>query len=235
MRISQSHSNRRAHNWLIYDVGDYWLQAHTFLYHGTLYDLGCGETPYKDWLLRYADHYVGVDWSDSLHKAKADIIANLNKPLPIESEVADTILSLSVMEHLSEPQIMLSEAYRILKPGGALVLQVPWQWKVHEEPFDFFRYTPYGLHMQLEHAGFSDIDVQAQAGFFTMITMKLNYFSLRLIRGPLLLRVMLRGFFEVFWYLGQHVAPLLDRLDRNWALEATGYIATARKSGVAKS
>ena len=118
MTISQAHPNRRSHNWLIYDIGDAWLTRFKDHCKGHLYDLGCGEMPYKDWLLNYADTYTGVDWGSSLHDLKADILADLNEPLPIENEVADTVISLSVMEHLREPQVFLSEANRILKPGG---------------------------------------------------------------------------------------------------------------------
>jgi SAM-dependent methyltransferase len=115
---SKHHANRRPHNWIMYDLQDKALFSSIPLFSGDLYDLGCGETPYKDWLLQYVDRYVGVDWSDSFHNIKADIVANLNEPLPIEDAVADTVLSFSVMEHLSEPQLMLKEAFRILKPGG---------------------------------------------------------------------------------------------------------------------
>lgn len=229
MKISSLHSNRRAYNWLVYDNGDRWLESNIDFYRGVAYDLGCGEAPYKNWFLQYVDHYIGVDWSSSLHDIQADIVASLNEPLPIEDHVADTVLSFSVLEHLYEPQLMLNEAYRILKPGGALILQVPWQWWIHEAPYDFFRYTPYGLRLLLERAGFSEINVQAQAGFFTMLTMKLNYFSLRFVRGPRTVRYLIKAFLGVLWYLGQNLAPLLDKLDRYWELEATGYFVTARK------
>jgi hypothetical protein len=53
----------------------------------------------------------GVDWSGTLHELKADILADLNEPLPIEDQVADTVVSLSVLEHLREPQTMLNEAF----------------------------------------------------------------------------------------------------------------------------
>ena len=118
MTISQAHPNRKPHNWLIYDVGDQWLERCKPHIHGRLYDLGCGEMPYKNWLLNHASHYTGVDWGGTLHALKADIVADLNEPLPIDSEVADTVISLSVMEHLREPQAFLGEAYRILRGGG---------------------------------------------------------------------------------------------------------------------
>ena len=89
-------------------------------------------------VLNYASSYLGVDWSDSFHNLSADIQADLNQMLPIESEVADTVVSFSVIEHLHNPQLMLSEAYRILKPNGSFIAQVPWQWGIHEAPYDFF-------------------------------------------------------------------------------------------------
>jgi SAM-dependent methyltransferase len=229
MKISQQHSNRRAHNWLVYDIGDRFLLKYSRHYNGVLYDLGAGESPYKDFFLQYADQYIAVDWAGSYHDTKADIAADLNLPLPIESEVADTVVSLSVMEHLCEPQTMLNEAYRILKPGGGIILQVPWQWWIHEAPYDFFRYTPYGLKYLFEKAGFIDVLVEPQSGFFTMWFLKMNCFSQRLIRGPRPLRWAIKAVLLPFWYLGQKAAPLLDKLDRNWALEASGYYVTAKK------
>ena len=228
---SATHKNRKSHNWLIYDCIDNNLveAAATSHIKGTLYDLGAGESPYKKFFLQYADRYIAVDWEGSFHNTRADIAADLNKALPINSEVADTVVSLSVMEHLFEPQTMLNEAFRILRPGGILLLQVPWQWWIHEAPFDYFRYTPYSLKYMYEKAGFVDITVEPQAGFFTTWIVKFNYFSQRLIRGPRVIRWPLRICFMVVWYTGQKVAPLLDRLDKDWAAEAPGYFVTARK------
>ncbi|WP_138380608.1 class I SAM-dependent methyltransferase [Luteithermobacter gelatinilyticus] len=163
--ISANHSNRRHSNWLIYNINDRFLERYSAYYQGVLHDLGCGEAPYKDYFLKYVDQYIAVDWAESMHKADFDIVADLNQVLPIVSETADTVVSLSVMEHLCEPQVMLNEAFRILKPGGAIILQVPWQWKIHEEPYDFFRYTPYGLKYMFEKAGFSSVCVEPQVGF----------------------------------------------------------------------
>lgn len=228
-KISRNHNNRKLHNWLAYNYGDRFLIKASVHYKGVLYDLGCGETPYRDFFMRYVDEYIGVDWGGSYHDTKADVTADLNKPLPIESEVADTVVSLSVMEHLCEPQVMLNEACRILKPGGRIVLQVPWQWWIHEAPYDFFRYTPYGLKYLFNKAGFIEIEVEAQSGFFTMWILKMNYFSLRFVRGPRILRGLIKMFLAPVWYGGQTLAPILDKLDRNWAAETSGYFVVAKK------
>ncbi|MDZ7662809.1 methyltransferase domain-containing protein [Thiohalophilus sp.] len=206
------------------------MEKHSHLYRGVLYDLGCGETPYKDFFLQYADKYVGVDWSSSYHNTNTDVSANLNEPLPIEPNVADTIVSLSVLEHLCEPQTMLNEAYRILKPGGNIIIQVPWQWQIHEAPYDFFRYTPYGLRYLLEKSGFTDIAIYPQTGYFTTSVMKFNYFTKRcFIRGPKWLRRVMYGVLWPFWQIDQYIAPLLDKIDRNWSLESQGYYVLSKK------
>jgi len=229
--FTKDHKNRKAHNWLIYDSYERIILQRSFveILRGDLYDLGAGESPYKSFFLQYAQKYIAVDWAESFHNTRADIVADLNLPLPIESDVADTVVSLSVVEHLFEPLGMLKEAFRILKSGGGIVLQVPWQWWIHEAPYDFFRYTPYGLKYLFEKAGFVDVNIQAQAGFFTTIVLKMNYFSMRFIRGPRPLRWVIKACLVPMWYFSQKVAPVLDKLDKDWALETTGYFVTARK------
>jgi SAM-dependent methyltransferase len=208
---------------------DRMLEKYSELCCGVVYDLGAGESPYRYFFLNYAAQYIAVDWAGSYHNTKADITADLNQPLPIPSEVADAVVSLSVMEHLCEPQMMLNEAFRILKPGGRIVLQVPWQWWIHEAPYDFFRYTPYGLKYLLEKAAFVNIVVESQSGFFTTAVLKWNYFTSRFVRGPKPLRWLVMAGLLPSWYLGQKLAPFLDKLDHNWALETSGYYATAKK------
>lgn len=227
--ISKKHPNRALHNWLVYSIGDKFLKRSSPLFNGELYDFGCGEGPYKDFFLQYADSYIGVDWAGSLHETTADIAADLNKPIPLDSCLADTVVSLSVLEHLCEPQNMLNEAFRILKPGGNIVLQVPWQWWIHEAPHDYFRYTPYGLNYLFEKAGFVGVSVEAQCGFFTTHLIKFNYFSRRFVRGPKPLRLLILGLLLPIWCLNQLVAPVLDKLDPNWSLETAGYWVTAKK------
>ncbi|MCF6351475.1 MAG: class I SAM-dependent methyltransferase [Cyclobacteriaceae bacterium] len=229
LSISKSHNNYQKINWLVYDILDKFLTKNSDKFKGSLYDLGCGDAEYKEFFLKYATSYTGVDWSKSMHEFKGDIKANLNQALPIESECSNTVVSLSVMEHLSEPQIMLNEASRILTKGGFLVLQVPWQWKVHEGPYDFYRYSPFALKKMLTKAGFDQIIIEPTSGFFSMWIVKFNYFTNRMIGGSRFFRGIQKIFFIPIWYLGQKIAPRLDKLDKNWMLETMGYFVTARK------
>jgi SAM-dependent methyltransferase len=228
-RPSYGHPNRLAHNWLTYDAMDKGLIAFADLYRGELIDLGAGFASYRDFFLQHADNYIAVDWPNSYHDTKVNVFADLGVGFPLKSEIADTVVALSVLEHIREPQNFLEEACRILKPGGALILQVPWQWSIHEAPHDYFRYTPYGLEHLLARTGLAELRVEPQSGFFSMIILKMNYFSLRLLRRTGALQEILRPLFLAFWYVGQKLAPLLDRLDKDWKLEASGYFVTAKK------
>ncbi len=226
---NHQHPNRRWINWVLYEIGDRYLRKYRPHLRGVIYDLGCGEQPHKSFFLEHGERYVGVDWWGGNGQHRPDIISDLNQPLEIPSQAADSVVSLSVLEHLCEPQVMLNEAFRILKPGGAIVLQVPWQWWIHEAPHDYFRYTPFALRYMLGKAGFELIEVEAQCGFFTMWIVKFNYFTNRAITGPMPVRRFFKMFLVPVWYLGQVLAPYLDRLDKNWELETQGYFVLAFK------
>lgn len=229
MKPSEFHNNRRAYNWVLYDIGDKWLQEYSNYYKGTLVDLGCGTAPYKDFFLQYVDRYIGVDWTESIHNTKVDIVSNLNEKIELPDSFADTIISLSVMEHLCEPQVFLNESFRILKSDGVMILQVPWMWWIHEAPHDYFRFMPYGLKYIFSKAGFHDVYVQPTTGFFTMWLVKMNYFSRKWIKGSKFRRKLTEILLNPVWYLTQKIAPWLDSLHRGWSLETQGFYVIARK------
>lgn len=230
MMPSQQHPNRQAHNWLIYNISDALLLKNTSAIKGVLLDLGCGnKTPYKPFFMKYATTYIGMDWQQSPVE-NIDIVADLNKTLPLSDQCIDTIVSLSVLEHIKEPQQLINEMFRLLKNEGNLIIQVPWQWSLHEMPHDYFRYTPSGLYYLLQKSGFSEIKITAQSGIFTTIILKINYFIKRFIPKEKYSSQLAYYTFLPFWFFGQHLAPLLDKLDRTWSYESSGYYLTATKN-----
>lgn len=229
VKPSNFHNNRRWHNWIVYDINDKFLQKYSKYLKGHLVDLGCGEAPYKKYFLQFVDKYTGVDWSNTLHDSKIDIYSDLNVELALEDEVADSIVSISVLEHLYEPQVFLNESFRILKKNGSMLLQVPWQWRLHEIPHDYFRYTPYALKDMFTKAGFNEVKIEATCGFFTTCLLKINYFTHRWLIGPKITKWSIAIFLIPFWTLGQLLAPYLDRLDHDWKVETQGYFVVAKK------
>ncbi|MGV8934671.1 MAG: methyltransferase domain-containing protein [Gallionellaceae bacterium] len=214
---------------MAYKINNTQVEKRLDLITGVVYDLGCGSRPFEVDILKYSDRYVGVDWSNTLHGLNADIVADLNKHLPIDNEVADSVVSFQVLEHLSEPQIMLNEAFRILKNNGKIFISVPFQWHVHEEPWDFFRYTKYGLIHLLTKSGFADIEVEVVTGFWVMWFLKLNYQLSKLIRGPRPLRLLVYAALVPFWIANQLIAPILDKF-WNAEGETAWYFVTAHKA-----
>lgn len=208
-------------NFLIHNINK--KIAQSLPYKGRVIDLGCGTAPYKEDILTVADEYIGVDWGNSYHKtSKIDIQADLTKRLPFDDEYADTVVSFQVMEHLPDPSFFLSECYRILKPGGSFFITVPFMWHVHESPYDYYRYTRYGLEYLLKKNGFADINIKENTGFWQMWILKFNYHTIRFARGPL------KYLWIPIWLLGQVISPILDKFDKN-ITECASYTVIARK------
>ncbi|NTW43482.1 MAG: hypothetical protein HGB14_03380 [Anaerolineaceae bacterium] len=85
------------------------------------------------------------------------------------------------------------------------------------------------LKYLFEKAGFRDIKIESATGFFSMITLKVNYFSLRFIKGPKILKKIIYGMLIPLWYFNQNLALIIDNLDKHKQLESIGYWVVAKK------
>lgn len=208
-------------NFLIRNINE--RIAQSFIYQGNVMDLGCGTSPYKEYILRTAKSYIAIDWQASFHDpSNVDVFANLVEALPFLDGCMDTIVSFQVMEHLSEPETFLSEAYRVLKSNGTIIITVPFMWHVHEAPYDYYRYTRYGLQYLFNKAGFTNIEIRENTGFWQMWVLKFNYHTVRFALGPLKL------FWIPIWWLGQVISPFLDHFDKH-PQETASYVVVAKK------
>lgn len=93
--------------------------------------------------------------------ANVDIVADISD-LPIDSNSIDAIINESVLEHIGQPEKIVSEMHRLLKPGGYIYLSVPFIVSFHSSPDDYYRWTKPGLRMMMFH--FSEIEVGVRYG-----------------------------------------------------------------------
>jgi len=139
------------------------IKKNSHFLKGLLLDIGCGRKPYKKILTR-VEKYIGIEVPDSYSKnEKIDIYADALE-LPFKNNVFDCVLSTQVLEHISEPNVFFKEAYRVLKSGGVLLLTTSQVWPLHEEPYDYFRYTEYGLENLAEENNFEIIKIEKTTG-----------------------------------------------------------------------
>lgn len=122
--------------------------------HGRLLDIGCGSKPYREWFVGCSDYIgVDVDREDARRRQCADVYYD-GVHLPFPDGSFDIVLSTQVLEHVFTPDAFLCEIGRVLRPGGRLILSVPFVWDEHEQPYDFARYSSFGVFALLERNGF---------------------------------------------------------------------------------
>jgi len=132
---------------------------------GKLLDLGCGKVPLYQAYRNYIDDNICIDWGKSLHKnSHLDIEHDLSKPLPIANDTFHTIILSDVLEHIPEPQNLWNEISRILKPNGKIILNVPFYYWLHENPYDYYRYTEHALRRFANSTGLKIIVLQPIGG-----------------------------------------------------------------------
>ncbi len=126
---------------------------------GTVLDVGCAESKPKAFLPSGAT-YIGLDYYSTAmdwYDTRPDVFGDA-QALPFADRSIDHAMLLDVIEHIPEPHKSLAELHRVLKPGGCLVLQVPFLYPLHDEPLDFHRWTRHGLRRAAARHGFSVSD-----------------------------------------------------------------------------
>ena len=129
-----------------------------------LLDLGCGNKPYQSLFLKKFATYVGADLAEN---KDADLLIDSNGRVNAEDNTFDCVLSTQVLEHVVDPQLYLSEARRVLKPDGSLILSTHGIWPYHPDPTDLWRWTVDGLQTEIRRAGFEISNVQGVMGLET--------------------------------------------------------------------
>lgn len=134
---------------------------------GKVLDIGCGNKPYLPMFDNKITEYVGCDVIQS-SKFCVDVLSPADK-IPLTDSLFDTIFSTQTIEHVANHQGMLDEAYRLLKTGGYVIISGPMYWPLHEEPYDFFRFTKHGFRYVLEKSGFKVTEINSNGGKWAVL------------------------------------------------------------------
>lgn len=150
---------------------------------GKILDVGCGKKPYQKLFIN-ASEYIGMDIENSGHdhsQEEIDVFYD-GKTFPFADKFFDSVLTNQVFEHVFNPDEFISEIKRVLKPGGQLLLTVPFVWDEHEQPFDYGRYSSFGIRHILEKHNFeivkqykSGTGIQALVQLFNLYIFKKFY------------------------------------------------------------
>jgi SAM-dependent methyltransferase len=142
-----------------------------------LLDAGAGDQRYA----RLFEHtrYETADFLQTASRAEGGFyktptcVCDLTS-IPVESDRFDVILCTQVLEHLPEPVKALEELCRVLRPGGELLLSAPLFYVEHEQPYDFYRYTQFGLRHPAERAGFEVRTIEWGDGYYSALALRLS-------------------------------------------------------------
>ena len=188
---------------------DPWVTRQANRLEGLIVNVGSGED-----LRHFGRRTVHVD----AHAPAVSVRADLSAGLPFCDAVFDGAICTEVLEHVLDDRATLSEISRVLKPGGRLVVTVPFMFRYHPDPADFRRYTPAGLRISLEREGF-DIDELAGLGG-RLLALVLWVDSLHL-----LVRVPLRCSLQLLRF---PIAAMAER-GAGWSDYAANAVAVARR------
>ncbi len=139
----------------------------------TVIDFGCGSQPYRRYFTNVSS-YIRMDIEVSGHDhARLNSLVDVyydGATWPFETGSIDNIFSSETFEHVFNLPENLAEMRRVLKPGGKLLATIPFAFPEHEQPYDFARYTEFGMRHLLEKAGFDQIEIQKSGTFVTAIS-----------------------------------------------------------------
>jgi ubiquinone/menaquinone biosynthesis C-methylase UbiE len=142
----------------------------------TVFDAGAGDGHWRERLpknIKYISMDMGVG-DASVDYSHLDIAGDLRR-IPLADNSVDVIICIQVLEHLPEPWTVIQELHRILKPGGKVFASCPQGEPQHQVPYDFFRYTIYGLRSIFEQYKFNVDFIIPQTGNFAKIRNDINH------------------------------------------------------------
>ncbi len=188
------------------------ITANTHYLSGKILDFGCGDKPYKDYF-KYTE-YIGLDIEQRGHtheQEDVDVFYDGQK-IPFADNYFDSVFSSEVLEHVFEPEDALDEINRVLKPGGRILMTVPFVWDEHEIPYDYGRYSSFGIRYLLEKKGFEIIKLDKSTNYVqTLFQMWNTYVHQHILRVKIFQRIFTPVLITPITILGLFLGFILPR------------------------
>ncbi len=181
-------------------------------------DYGSAEAPYRGFFPADAEFIP----ADLLGNDDAKLTLNEDGTVPVADSSFDAVLSTQVLEHVDDPRLYMSECFRVLRPGGRILLSTHGVFSYHPDPVDLWRWTCAGLRREVEAAGF---EIEYFEGVIGMAATGLQYVQDALYyRVPRLVR-------PVLAFVLQGLMRLADRIEspESKALNASVFALVAVK------
>jgi SAM-dependent methyltransferase len=207
-------------------------------------DASAGERPYARFFARH--RYESCDVPGGFYRTAHDFLCTL-EAIPRPDGHYDAVLLTQVLEHVPEPERVLREIHRVLKPGGQLMLSLPLNGPLHGEPWHFFQFTHHAIGRMASDCGFEVRECEKMGGAFWLLGRQAHVLSKAIMKQVDPLRARERGrsialcslatllylpaWLAMLVLMGGMVRPLcywLDRLDLDKALTA-GFTAVLVK------
>jgi len=205
--------------WLFLRQAHRWQKARSRSLQGWVLDVGCGDKPYESWVdSDRVTRYVGVDISPD---SRADVVAGAGG-WPFADASFDATVFTQVLEHVSERDALIGEMVRVLKPGGRVLLTVPFLYPAHGLPHDHARFTLQGVQALLVAHGLRiDEAITAGGGGTTLVTLLLTWIENNL--NCSLVRRLLKGVLLPLWVPFSLVMNMLGLLGDHWDRSGSHY------------
>lgn len=191
---------------------------------GVFLDAGCGTQPFRSLIEPHVERYVGYDIE--ARADDVDYLGDVEDMGAVPSQSADGLLCSEVLEHVPHPPAAIAEFHRVVRPGGAVVITVPFLARLHEEPYDFYRYTRHGLRRLLEDGGFEVDELVETGSLFSFLG---HQASVALLGLTWHLRRLRRLVVALNSLLVVRPAVALDRRSRMGRLLPLGYVVVATR------
>jgi SAM-dependent methyltransferase len=179
---------------------------------GLTLDIGCGSKPYKGLFASTKYYGLEIDTPENRKRKQADFFYDGNS-FPFNDEEFDSLVANQVFEHVFNPDNFLTEVNRVLKKNGKILITVPFIWDEHEQPYDYARYSSFGLKFILEKHGFEVLEQKKSIDDIRVIFQLINTYLYKktVTKSPLANLFFCLIFMSPFNILGQLLAKITPR------------------------